>query len=131
MTPELVAKCAAVLAYDEHQLDIQYLDEDGKHAIVKAYGQKCEYDTFIETGTFRGDMVAAVKDVFANVVSIELVPALHKIAAARFVTDKHVRLFLGDSPSVLKDILLGDRLSIINAHKVLFWLDAHSRYDET
>src|SRR5437868_2762726 len=60
---------------------------------------------FIETGTYLGDTLAAVKDAFDTCISIELDPALHARARTRFATDSRVQLRQGDSAQVLPEIL--------------------------
>jgi hypothetical protein len=64
-------------------------------------------------------MVAAVRDSFDRVVSIELSPELHRRAEERFCGDPRIRIVLGDSSSALTGILQELR------EPCLFWLDAH------
>jgi len=77
------------------------------------------YRTLVETGTFRGDMVAACKDKFDRVVSVELSEELHEAAKSRFADSRNVELLQGDSTKVLPKIL-----ESLN-EPALFWLDAH------
>ncbi len=74
---------------------------------------------FVETGTYLGDMVAAVRGDFAHIWSIELDAALYARACRRFARDPTVTLLRGDSgallPGLLRDV----------TEPALFWLDGH------
>src|SRR5258706_13689531 len=43
-----------------------------KQTTIKEYQKQYEYSTFVETGTFIGDMVEAQKANFKKIISIEL-----------------------------------------------------------
>ena len=90
-----------------------------KQAVVKEYQARFGPRVFVETGTFAGGMIDAVRARFDRVFSIELDPGWHARARARFHADARITLLLGDSgvvlPEVLKDL----------AEPALFWLDAH------
>jgi hypothetical protein len=90
-----------------------------KQSIVKAYQRRSGVGVFVETGTFAGGMIDAVKDRFARVVSIELDPGWHARAVERFRGDPHVTLLIGDSGLRLADVLVS------LSEPALFWLDAH------
>jgi hypothetical protein len=90
-----------------------------KHATIKQYAKRFHSDVLIETGTYFGDTIEAVKNNFTDVYSIELSPELHKRAKDRFGSDPRVHLLLGDSGELLKKILP------TIARTPLFWLDAH------
>jgi hypothetical protein len=90
-----------------------------KHAIVKDYQRRFGPRVFVETGTFAGGMIDAVKDRFTRIFSIELDPGWHARAVERFRADPHVTLLRGDSGVRLQEVL--DSL----AEPALFWLDAH------
>ena len=90
-----------------------------KQAIVKDYQRRFGLRVFIETGTFAGDMIDAVKQHFARIVSIELDPGWHARAVERFRSDKHVSLLQGDSGVRLREVLAS------LTEPALFWLDAH------
>lgn len=74
---------------------------------------------FIETGTYYGDTVAAVKDLYSSVISIEVDPALHRKACERFSDDGKVHIVLGDCAIKLPEIL--SKLQ----EPAVFWLDGH------
>lgn len=59
----------------------------------------------VETGTFRGDTAVALSRVFPQVVTIELAPALHAAASARFAREApNVRALRGDSGATLRNL---------------------------
>jgi len=90
-----------------------------KQAIVKEYAKKFNISILIETGTFMGDMVSAMKQEFDTIISIELSNNLYKRAMKRFSSISHIQIVRGDSAKVLPNILT----SI--TEPALFWLDAH------
>jgi hypothetical protein len=90
-----------------------------KHAVVKEYQSRFGPRVFIETGTFAGGMIDAVRGRFDRVVSIELDHGWHARAVERFRADPHITLLQGDSGVRLQEVL--DTLK----EPALFWLDAH------
>lgn len=80
---------------------------------------------FIETGTYRGDTVAAIKDMYASVISIEIDEALYKMACVRFAADKNVKIVHGDCARELPVILA------TLYEPAVFWLDGHYSGGET
>jgi len=90
-----------------------------KQRIVKHYQKEFRPKILIETGTYLGDMVAAVESCFTEVYSIELSPELYERARARFSMRAGVHIMLGDSSEVLPVIL--EKIS----EPCLFWLDGH------
>ena len=87
-----------------------------KQAVVTEKGKP--YNTLVETGTYNGDMVWAQRDKFSVIHSIELSRELYGRSRKRFLDMRHINLYLGHSPDILKEILVGLEPS-------LFWLDAH------
>ncbi|MGB8854114.1 MAG: hypothetical protein WCC69_11165 [Pirellulales bacterium] len=82
--------------------------------------KRLELTVFIETGTFKGDSVAAVRPSFEELHTCELSPELHAAATQRFANDPAVHCHLGSSPDRLR------ALAAIHArHPVMYWLDAH------
>jgi len=80
----------------------------------------CNFQFFVETGTFNGDTVDAVKPHFNKVYSVELSEILYKAAKKRFIDDDKVEIFHGDSSEILKNIS-----AQLSDETVLYWLDAH------
>ena len=89
-----------------------------KQKVVREYGEKYSLNTLVETGTYYGEMVAAMKTHFDRIYSIEFVPDLADRAARKFARDGHVRIFCGDSRIVMPEVL-----ALLKA-PALFWLDA-------
>lgn len=76
--------------------------------------------TFIETGTYLGDTLAAMRRVFEKAYSIELSEELYNRARQRFANDKNVTLLLGNSAEKLIELE-----NVVNDGANIFWLDAH------
>ena len=90
-----------------------------KQRVVKAALQRHGLDTVIETGTYTGEMVAALVGHARRIVSIELDDALHAAAVRRFADAPQVELLHGDSGRLLPSVVA--RLD----RPALFWLDGH------
>ena len=77
-------------------------------------------ETLVETGTYRGDTIAATLERFTSIYSVEIEPRLAAAARARFhrVRGK-VHLFEGDSTVLLPKIIVQLR------GPAIFWLDGH------
>lgn len=90
-----------------------------KELAVVEYAKKYGLDVLVETGTYLGDMIKAVKSNFKKVYSIEIDPALHNRAVKMFLREPKIEILLGDSGAVLKELhgKVGDG--------VIFWLDGH------
>jgi len=89
-----------------------------KQKVVREYGEKFGLDALVETGTYYGEMVAAMKDRFRRIYSIEFVPALAERANRKFANLEHIRIFCGDSRTVMPEVLA------LLQGPALFWLDA-------
>jgi hypothetical protein len=89
-----------------------------KQRVVRAYGEKFGLKTLVETGTYYGEMVAAMKSRFERIYSIDLVPALAERATRKFARYPHIRIFCGDSRVEMPKVL-----ALLNG-PALFWLDA-------
>jgi hypothetical protein len=90
-----------------------------KQKTVKEYAKAFSITTFIETGTYKGDMIEATKKIFNKIYSIELNMALYKSARQMFSRFKNVTIIRGDSGEVLPELLKTIK------SPCLFWLDAH------
>jgi len=89
------------------------------------YAKRFSINIFIETGTYLGNTVNAVKKNFKEIYSIELNKVLYLKAKQKFIRDKHINVILGDSSENLPKIL-----SKID-DPCLFWLDAHYSGENT
>jgi len=96
-----------------------------KQLAIVDYQRSRRFDTFVETGTFTGEMVEAMRPHFRRIISIEMAPEIHRQAMRRFAGDPHVELLLGDSATVLPRVLEQIR------HPALFWLDGHFMGENT
>ena len=90
-----------------------------KQRIVADHARRFGTALLVETGTYRGDMVAAQRRQFRRIWSIELQEQLAERARARFARDPHITILSGDSAVLLPGILASIR------EPCLFWLDAH------
>jgi len=87
--------------------------------IITLYARARTPSVFVESGTLRGDTLAAVRQEFTALRSIELDHSLYEAAVERFKGDEKVSIYQGDSGTVLKDVLA----TIVAP--VVFWLDGH------
>ena len=90
-----------------------------KEELIRDYAKTFNTPILIETGTYLGDMVHAMKKSFSRIISFELDHNLAVQAQQRFAGDNHIQIIQGDSGK-----LLGDYLATIN-EPCLFWLDGH------
>lgn len=96
-----------------------------KRRILRSYARRYGATCLIETGTYWGDMLAAMAGTFQELYSIELSEELFTKARARFAGNPHIHLLHGNSGAHLKSVL--DRCT----GKALVWLDAHYSGDGT
>jgi len=108
-----------------HGLRPQPAHPDRKRAILREYGEKFRCGTFIETGTYLGDTLAAVADAFEALHSIELSPQLYQDAKRRFRDRPKIHLHQGNSGDVLPHLLKS------LDEPCLFWLDGHASGSDT
>jgi len=90
-----------------------------KQSVLKEYAGKYNLRILVETGTFYGDMVNAMKEEFDQIYSIELSQCLYKKCVRRFKGDKKIIIIQGDSGVEIKNVV--DRIQ----RPALFWLDGH------
>jgi len=96
-----------------------------KQAAIRRYIDLFGLKVFVETGTFRGDMVDAMKSDFDRLYSIELSRELFERARHRFRSYDNVKLIHGDS-----GVQIARVLTEID-EPTLFWLDGHYSAGET
>jgi len=89
-----------------------------KQIVVRLYGVTFDLKTLVETGTYYGEMVGAMKNRFDHIYSIEFVPELAQRAMRKFARYEHIRIFHGDSRAVMPEVLA------MLTGPALFWLDA-------
>ena len=90
-----------------------------KEDLIKEYAKAFKTNVLIETGTYLGDMVYAMRKLFSRILSFELDKTLAEQAQKRFASEPHITIVQGDSGR-----LLGDHIKTIN-EPCLFWLDGH------
>ena len=90
-----------------------------KQRTIKTFAQQYKIRVFIETGTYLGDMVAALSNDFDKIYSIELNEDLFKQAEKKFAGLEHITIVFGDSAQVMPEIL---RQIYVPC---LFWINAH------
>lgn len=90
-----------------------------KRQTLKEYGTKYDLSCFVETGTYLGDTVEAMKQDFSKIYSIELDQKLADEAGARFKDESKITIVQGDSAKLLPKILAEI------SQPTLFWLDGH------
>jgi hypothetical protein len=90
-----------------------------KREIIRSYKLKHGLKTLVETGTFLGDTVEALRGDFGKIYSIELNEVLAEKAKKRFSDNPDIQILQGDSGEVVKQLLT-------EIHEpCLFWLDGH------
>ncbi len=85
---------------------------------MRDYAQRYGLRVLIETGTYYGEMVVAMKHRFTEIYSVEFDSALAQRAAKKFSRAPHVHILEGDSQCLVPELLKSLR------EPALFWLDA-------
>lgn len=96
-----------------------------KRRIILGCLERHGLKTFVETGTFKGDTLAAVAATGIRSISVELSPEYFDRANQRFAGMRHVELHQGDAGDVLP------RIVATLQEPALFWLDGHYSAGET
>lgn len=89
-----------------------------KQKVVREYGAQFGLKTLVETGTYYGEMVAAMRRHFERIYSIEFDAEMASRAQRKFARDPHIRISCGDSRVVMPEVL-----GLLDG-AALFWLDA-------
>lgn len=90
-----------------------------KQRTLREYARRYGLRVLVETGTYLGDMVEAMRGDFDRIYSIELGDELCRRAQERFRAFDHVEILHGDSGVELASLV--PRLR----QPALFWLDGH------
>jgi hypothetical protein len=96
-----------------------------KHALLLEHARSFDLSLLVETGTFWGETVAAMRRHFRQVTSIELEPRLARHCRRRFARFRNVEIVHGDSARELKRVVSQLR------GRTLFWLDGHDSGGDT
>jgi hypothetical protein len=89
-----------------------------KQRAVREYAGRYGLRVLVETGTYYGEMVAAMRDRFAEIYSVEYDPKLAFRAKQKFSRFSHIHILEGDSQKVIPELLR------LLTQPALFWLDA-------
>lgn len=90
-----------------------------KYRVIRAYARRYATPVMIETGTFYGDAIFALRREFREIHSVELARGLFDFNAEELAHHRHIHLHFGDSAVVLPRLV-----SQVTA-PTLFWLDGH------
>ena len=90
-----------------------------KQANLRRLGRQLDVPTLVETGTFRADMMCAMRNSFAALYSIELSEQLYEYSRNRCKAFPNISLLHGDS-AVQLSLICGKLRG-----RALFWLDGH------
>jgi len=88
--------------------------------LIRELKRHLPLEVFVETGTFEGDTVAQVRELFETLHTVELSEKYFEISRQRFLHDPAIVVSQGHSPDWLKQLV--PRLL---DQTVLYWLDAH------
>ena len=90
-----------------------------KQNTIRRIARQFGYRVLVETGTYYGEMIEAMRGEFDKLYTIELSGYLHRLAMRRFKNNPHIHVIQGDSGETLPSILAEIR------QPTLFWLDGH------
>src|ERR1041385_3134544 len=76
-----------------------------KEELIRHYAKTFNTQILIETGTYLGDMVHAMRKTFSKIISFELDQTLAAQAQHRFANDHHIEIVQGDSGKLLAEYL--------------------------
>lgn len=96
-----------------------------KQREIRRFARLASISTLVETGTYLGLTVDAMKGTFQRIYSVELDETLFLQAKSKFAKYPHITILQGDSGEVLRVLL--EQVSC----PCLFWLDAHYSGGET
>lgn len=89
-----------------------------KQRAVEEYARRYGLRILVETGTYYGEMVAAMRARFDEIYSVEYDRDLARRAQKKFARWQHIHILEGDSQRVLPELLQSFK------RPALFWLDA-------
>jgi predicted O-methyltransferase YrrM len=89
-----------------------------KQRAVREYAERYRLRVLVETGTYYGEMVAAMRNQFDEIHSVEFDSRLAERAQKTFSRWPHIHIWEGDSQRVILELLQSLQ------QPALFWLDA-------
>lgn len=90
-----------------------------KQWAIRRYAKRYGARTLVETGTYMGHMVYAMRQRFDHIISIELDRNLYDSAVRQFREYHNITLLNGDSGEIIERIVRNE------TNRCLFWLDGH------
>ncbi|MCW1926331.1 hypothetical protein OKA05_27500 [Luteolibacter arcticus] len=78
-----------------------------RRAMILAEARAINAQVFVETGTLYGDTPWHFRHTFQNIHTIEVEPNLAQLARERFHKQPHIRVWEGDSASLLAEVCQG------------------------
>lgn len=90
-----------------------------KYDCIRQYARRFATPILVETGTWKGDAIFALRHDFREIHSIELAPEIHAEAKKTLAHWPHIHLHFGDSGRELPRVVRG------LTDSTLFWLDGH------
>lgn len=90
-----------------------------KYDCIRQYARQFATPILVETGTWKGDAVFALRNNFREIHSIELAPEIHAEAKKTLAHLPHIHLHFGDSGHELPRVARG------LTERTLYWLDGH------
>jgi hypothetical protein len=109
---------AAAVRQREKSVGAVYFSVDTE--LIRELKRHLPLEVLVETGTFEGDTVAQVRELFETLHTVELSEKYFEISRQRFLYDPAIFVSQGHSPDWLKQLV--PRLL---DQPVLYWLDAH------
>lgn len=95
-----------------------------KEETIAKYSKEYGCNTFVETGTYKGDMLIQEYKNFEYLASVEIAVGLFEEAKNRFNDYSKVHLYNGNSSERLPQ-MIDDAKSALGKAEFLFWLDGH------
>ncbi len=96
-----------------------------KKGAIRKWQKRFHINYLVESGTYKGEMIAAMLPHFDHLFTIELAETLHQNAVTRFKGINKVTLYQGDSGQVMPMVV--EQLT----QSAIFWLDGHYSFGET
>lgn len=90
-----------------------------KQRVIRTYARNARIRVLVETGTYFGDTLYALRNDFDRLISIELDESLYKAAVRRFRPYKNIENLHGDSGERIHEVLANLK------ERAVFWLDGH------
>lgn len=90
-----------------------------KQGVLRQHAARFGLEVLVETGTYFGGTVNALRHDMARIISVEVDEKLAALARRRFAGDAKVQIIQGDSARVIAEVV--PRLT----SPALFWLDGH------